>query len=156
MTLQKTGTSKGVPRPLIHSGARPASLQEKDKGQYGGVADKLHAFYERERQEAEDWKLNDDTYYSQIKEDDCMAFIVATVMTICRSLGVPTRFSGMNRRGAPDIWKLGALVLYAFSDKSWENFSKELSSMLSVLILGGIDKVPHKDTLRKFLGRVLE
>ena len=73
--------------------------------QYEEAADKLHALCARERTEEEDWKLNDNTYYSRIDEDDCMAFIVATVMTICKSLGIPERFSAMNRRGAPDAVK---------------------------------------------------
>lgn len=147
---------KVVPRPPSHKRARPASLQETDMMRYGEVADKLHALCAREREEAEDWKLDDDTYYSKIDGDDCMAFIVATVMTICKSLGVPERFSLMNRRGAPDIWKFGVLALYSFTDKSWENFRRELSGMAGVLKLGGLDKAPHKDTLRKFLSRVPE
>ena len=149
-------SQKVVPRPPSHKRARPASLQETDKMQYEEAADKLHALCARERTEEEDWKLNDNTYYSRIDEDDCMAFIVATVMTICKSLGIPERFSAMNRRGAPDTWKLGVLMLYSFADKSWDNFRRELSGITGVLRLGGLGRAPHKDTMRKFLGRIPE
>jgi hypothetical protein len=70
------------------------------------------------------WKLDDDAYCIKIDEDDCRAFIVATVMMICKSLEVPERFPFMNWGGVPDIWKFGVLTLYAFTGKSWDNYRR--------------------------------
>lgn len=95
------------------------------------------------------WYLNDHPLLEQTR-DDPMAYIVAIVMVILKNLGVPNRFSPMNRRGPSDLWKVGVLVLHSFTAKSWDMFIPELKSMHGVLDLGNVENCITESCLRKF------
>jgi len=123
--------------------------------QYAEIADIVHARCTGERDD-EEWVLEDPRVQWAIENGDWMAWIVAVAMSVCASLGMPERFSRMNRRGAPDTWKIGALVLTAFLDKSEGGGMKELSGMTRVLALGGLTAAPDESTLRKFCDRLPE
>jgi hypothetical protein len=106
--------------------------------------------------ESQEWYLNNSKYIEQVDEGDWMALIVAVVMTILCAKGYPERFSPMNRRGAPDTWKVGMLVLCHVIKSSYGMSADILGSMNGVLRLGGLDRHPEASTLRKFSYRLPE
>ena len=71
-------------------------------------------------------------------------------------LDMPECFSGFSNRILGDRWKFGLPVLKEFLDLSYGDLSRILPSMRGVLEAGGASRIPHKDTLRKFSGRLPE
>jgi len=87
---------------------------------------------------------------------DYLAGLVATAMAVMDHLDMPEYFSRFSNRIFGDRWKTGLLVLKEFLDVSYEDLVKILPSMRGVLEAGGAPRIPHKDTLRKFSGRLPE
>ena len=75
-------------------------------------------------------------------------------MAVLDHLDVPEHFSRFSNRIFGDRWKFGLLVLKECLDVSYEDLVKLLPSLGGVLDAGGASRIPHKDTLRKFSGRL--
>ena len=91
-----------------------------------------------------------------VNDKDYLAGLVVTVMAVLDHLELPEYFSKFSNRIFGDRWKFGLLVLKEFLDVSYEDLVKVLPSMRGVLEAGGAPRIPHKDTLRKFSGRLPE
>ena len=98
------------------------------------------------------WYLTD----LNVNDKDYLAGLVVTVMMVMEHLAVPEYFSRFSNRIFGDRWKFGLLVLKEFLDVSYEDLVRFLPSMRGVLEAGGAPRIPHKDTLRKFSGRLPE
>ena len=85
---------------------------------------------------------------------DVLAATVATAMAVLDRFGVPEHFSRFSNRIYGDRWKFGLLVLKECLDVSYEDLVRMLPSFKGVMDAGGASRIPHKDTLRKFSGRL--
>lgn len=91
-----------------------------------------------------------------VNNRDYLAALVSTAMAVMDHLDIPEYFSRFSNRIFGDRWKFGLLVLKEFLDLSYEDLAKILPSLRGVLEAGGAPRIPHKDTLRKFSGRLPE
>ena len=98
------------------------------------------------------WYLTD----LNVDEGDYLAGMVATAIMVLEHLDLPEYFSRFSNRIFGDRWKFGLLVLKEYLDVSYEDLVKLLPSFRGVLGAGGAPRIPHKDTLRKFSGRLPE
>ena len=89
-------------------------------------------------------------------DKDYLAGLVVTVMKVMDHLELPEYFSRFSNRIFGDRWKFDLLVLKEFLDLSYEDLVKVLPSFSGVLKAGGASRIPHKDTLRNFSGRLPE
>ena len=98
------------------------------------------------------WYLTD----LNVDEGDYLAGLVVTAMMVLEHLDLPEYFSRFSNRIFGDRWKFGLLVLKEYLDVSYEDLVRMLPSFRGVLDAGGAPRIPHKDTLRKFSGRLPE
>lgn len=102
--------------------------------------------------ESTDWYLTD----SNVNEKDSLAAVVKTVMKALDHPEFPDFPSGYSNRVFNDRWKAGLSVLKEFLDVPYGDLVKSLPSFYGVLEMGCAERIPHKDTLRKFSGRLPE
>ena len=102
--------------------------------------------------ESINWYLSD----LDVGKKDVLAAIVKTVMLVLNHLEFPEFMSYYSNRLYRDDWKIGLLVLRKHQGKSYADFAAELPSHSGVLDAGGVSRIPHKDTLRKFAARLPE
>ena len=93
---------------------------------------------------------------SNVNEKDSLAAVVKTVMKALDHPEFPDFSSGYSNRVFNDRWKAGLSVLKEFLDVPYGDLVKSLPSFYGVLEMGCAERIPHKDTLRKFSGRLPE
>ena len=93
---------------------------------------------------------------SNVNEKDFFAAVVKTVMKALDHPEFPDFPSGYSNRVFNDRWKAGLSVLKEFLDVPYGDLVKSLPSFYGVLEMGCAERIPHKDTLRKFSGRLPE
>lgn len=82
--------------------------------------------------------------------------MVAAAMEIAIHIGIPEYISERSNRIFSDTWKFALLVLKEWMRFTYEKLSAQLSSFPEILRLGGTDRIPHRDTFRKFAKRIPE
>ncbi|MDC7951247.1 transposase [Methanomassiliicoccaceae archaeon COG_1] len=93
---------------------------------------------------------------SNANEKDFLAAVVKTVMKVLDHPEFPDFSSKYSNRIFNDRWKAGLSVLKEFLDVPYGDLVKSLPSFYGVLEMGCAERIPHKDTLMKFSGRLPE